>query len=215
MWVFRLSLPEPGSAIVAVGWRRAHAYSVLVAHPGYNHTVGHAVVLLAGFFLFFPAWGEGEHSRIERSHSIVSSAVEGISSREPGSAPCTPELRETLLQATEVAIAGRDAVDCARAIVPSTLDSQRGAPQTAGAIVQDARGPTTARVVTWSDEEGWGSLASPQAPGGIFVHFSVIDDAGYRALREGQLVEVMYTQAVPDGEAGNSWVAERVIGSPE
>lgn len=46
--------------------------------------------------------------------------------------------------------------------------------------------------------------------GGIFVHFSVIEGTGYRSLEEGQAVDVEYTEAVPGGQDGNAWVAERV-----
>jgi cold shock protein len=45
-----------------------------------------------------------------------------------------------------------------------------------------------ASVRSWNDEEGWGVLDAPEAPGGIFVHFSGIDGEGYRSLRADQRV---------------------------
>jgi cold shock protein len=30
-------------------------------------------------------------------------------------------------------------------------------------------------VEWWSNEDGWGCLASPEAPGGAFVHFSEVE----------------------------------------
>ena len=49
---------------------------------------------------------------------------------------------------------------------------------------------TRACVRWFNDAEGWGVLDAPEAPGGIFVHFSKIERDGYRTLHEGQLVEV-------------------------
>ena len=47
-----------------------------------------------------------------------------------------------------------------------------------------------ATVRRWDDEEGWGVLDAPEAPGGIFVHFSGIEGDGYRSLNTGQAVEL-------------------------
>lgn len=49
---------------------------------------------------------------------------------------------------------------------------------------------TLATVRWFSNEEGWGVLDAPEAPGGIFVHFSAIETDGYKTLREGQEVEI-------------------------
>lgn len=46
----------------------------------------------------------------------------------------------------------------------------------------------TATVKTWSDEEGWGVLVSPEVSGDIWAHFSAIDGPGYRRLEPGQKV---------------------------
>ena len=46
----------------------------------------------------------------------------------------------------------------------------------------------TATVKTWSDEEGWGVLVSPEVSGDIWAHFSAIDGPGYRGLEPGQKV---------------------------
>lgn len=48
---------------------------------------------------------------------------------------------------------------------------------------------TRATVDWWSTEEGWGALSAVDAPGGIFVHFSVIQMVGFKTLRPGQEVE--------------------------
>ena len=46
-------------------------------------------------------------------------------------------------------------------------------------------------TVRWfNDAEGWGVLDAPEAPGGIFVHFSAIEGDGYKVLTENQRVEV-------------------------
>ena len=47
-----------------------------------------------------------------------------------------------------------------------------------------------AKVRWFSDEAGWGVLDAPEAPGGIFVHFSEIEVEGYRSLKEGEIVEL-------------------------
>jgi cold shock protein len=51
--------------------------------------------------------------------------------------------------------------------------------------------PLVRATVRWfSDEEGWGVADAPEAPGGIFVHFSAIQADGYRTLHEGQALDV-------------------------
>jgi cold shock protein len=49
---------------------------------------------------------------------------------------------------------------------------------------------THAVVRRWHDEEGWGVADAPEAPGGIFVHFSFIEGEGYRSLAAGESVEL-------------------------
>jgi cold shock CspA family protein len=49
---------------------------------------------------------------------------------------------------------------------------------------------TRAVVRRWYDEEGWGVADAPEAPGGIFIHFSFIEHEGYRSLTEGEAVEL-------------------------
>jgi CspA family cold shock protein len=45
-------------------------------------------------------------------------------------------------------------------------------------------------VRPWHDEEGWGVAEAPEAPDGIFIHFLFIEGDGYRALNEGEAVEL-------------------------
>lgn len=49
-------------------------------------------------------------------------------------------------------------------------------------------------------EKGWGAISSPELPQGLdaFVHFSVIEAEGYRALDAGDRVELDYEPAQQD-----------------
>jgi cold shock protein len=69
---------------------------------------------------------------------------------------------------------------------------------------------TRANVRWWSDEEEWGILDVPQAPGGIFVHFSFIEMEGYRSLTEGQSVDVELEGPLPFDQDGCRWRGSRV-----
>lgn len=57
------------------------------------------------------------------------------------------------------------------------------------------------RVREWHDEEGWGVIDSPAAPGGCWAHYSAIEMDGYRALAAGEEVEVDLEAADQDGYA--------------
>jgi CspA family cold shock protein len=48
-------------------------------------------------------------------------------------------------------------------------------------------------------DEGWGVVDSPDVPGGCWVHFSVIEMEGYRALEAGQEVTFDYEHVEQDG----------------
>ena len=55
-------------------------------------------------------------------------------------------------------------------------------------------------VAWWADALGWGALAdSDETPGGVFVHFSVIEMEGFRALQPGQTVEAVVHEGGQDG----------------
>jgi cold shock protein len=55
-------------------------------------------------------------------------------------------------------------------------------------------------VVEWFDaDEGWGAITAPEVPGGCFVHFSVIQMPGYRALHAGQRVRFRFEGPGQDG----------------
>jgi CspA family cold shock protein len=58
-------------------------------------------------------------------------------------------------------------------------------------------------VEWWNDQEGWGALAATdETPGGIFVHFSVIQTEGYKTLRPGQKVEAEVEGPLPFDQDG-------------
>lgn len=50
-------------------------------------------------------------------------------------------------------------------------------------------------------DRGWGAITSPELPAGFdaWVHFSVIETDGYRALETGDQVEFDYEAAQQDG----------------
>jgi CspA family cold shock protein len=47
-------------------------------------------------------------------------------------------------------------------------------------------------VRSWSNEEGWGVLDSPETPGGCWVHYSNINQEGYRALEPGERIRFTF-----------------------
>ncbi len=47
---------------------------------------------------------------------------------------------------------------------------------------------STGVVRHWSDDEGWGVLDAPNAPGGCWVHFSDVTVDGHRTLVPGSAV---------------------------
>ncbi|MFC0864108.1 cold-shock protein [Sphaerimonospora cavernae] len=58
-------------------------------------------------------------------------------------------------------------------------------------------------VAAWYDEEGWGVLDSPEVPGEVFAHFSMISQLGrgYRSLSPGQHVHFTWEDRPQDGYA--------------
>jgi cold shock protein len=65
-------------------------------------------------------------------------------------------------------------------------------------------------VKSWHDEEGWGVLVSPDAPGEIWAHFSHIAAEGYRTLVAGAAVCFDY-ERVPGGQDGYDLRATRIL----
>jgi CspA family cold shock protein len=52
----------------------------------------------------------------------------------------------------------------------------------------------------WNDASGSGALAdSEETPGGVFIHFSVIEMEGFKTLRPGQRVEALVSEGGQDG----------------
>jgi CspA family cold shock protein len=168
-------------------------------------------LLVASGLLLLAGCGGGDEEAADGNEMWTATIADNISQRDsmkPGS--CPPELKKALRKATEVAVAGEGPISCARSVVADKLPPKGERPPAVDAVPPEAEGPVVARVAAWYDNKGWGSLTAPEAPGGIFVHFSVIEGKGYRSLEVGQMVEVEYTEAVPGGQDGNAWVAERV-----
>jgi cold shock CspA family protein len=65
-------------------------------------------------------------------------------------------------------------------------------------------------VKHWYDDEGWGVADAPEAPGGIFIHFSFINAEGYRSLRDGEEVELDLEGPLPHEQDGCRWYVGRV-----
>jgi CspA family cold shock protein len=65
-------------------------------------------------------------------------------------------------------------------------------------------------VRRWHEEEGWGIADAPEAPGGIFIHFSFIEDEGYRSLSEGEVVELTLEGPLPREHDGCQWEGRAV-----
>lgn len=67
---------------------------------------------------------------------------------------------------------------------------------------------TQGRVLLWYREKGHGAIETEAtAPRDVWCHFSAIEMDGFKALLEGQLVEVTYRRAEQDSF---KFVAERV-----
>ena len=64
---------------------------------------------------------------------------------------------------------------------------------------------TRAVVREWHDEEGWGVADAPEAPGGIFIHFSFIEADGYRSLEDGETVDLRLEGPLPFDQDGCRW----------
>lgn len=65
-------------------------------------------------------------------------------------------------------------------------------------------------VKSWNDDEGWGVLVSPEAPGEIWAHYSHVDAKRYRALATGAAVALEY-ERVAGGQDGYDFRATRVV----
>lgn len=73
--------------------------------------------------------------------------------------------------------------------------------------VRETSGPVEGTTLSWSDDEGWGVLASPVVEGQVWCHFSSVDAPGYRSLKPG--VAVTFTYETP-GQDGYPHRAHRV-----
>jgi cold shock CspA family protein len=66
------------------------------------------------------------------------------------------------------------------------------------------------RVRWFKIDKGYGRITSDEFNDILFVHFSsIIQEGGFRALREGQLVE--YTRSLGPGPRGSRAVATEVV----
>lgn len=69
------------------------------------------------------------------------------------------------------------------------------------------------RVKFFKPDKGWGGIESDEAPGDVWVHFSVIEMPGLRVLSAGQEVEFRYKQANQDSwNYRATWVRPVPIG---
>jgi CspA family cold shock protein len=67
--------------------------------------------------------------------------------------------------------------------------------------------PERGVVRFWLDDEGWGVIDSPSAPGGCWAGFAAIEMPGFAKLHEGQQVWV----TIGDGpQDGYDYLAERI-----
>ena len=64
---------------------------------------------------------------------------------------------------------------------------------------------TTGKVKWFNDTKGFGFIEGASEGGDIFVHYSAIQEDGFRSLREGQLVEFELTSG-PRGPAAKEVV---------
>jgi CspA family cold shock protein len=69
----------------------------------------------------------------------------------------------------------------------------------------------TATVKSWSDEEGWGVLVSPELREDIWAHFSAIESFGYRGLVAGQAVMCAVEDLGGPEQDGYRFRANRVV----
>jgi cold shock protein len=69
---------------------------------------------------------------------------------------------------------------------------QQGRSQSERPRTVPERSILTGRVKFFTATKGWGAIMSPDLPHDVWVHFSVIDGAGYRAFSEGDDVEFRY-----------------------
>lgn len=59
------------------------------------------------------------------------------------------------------------------------------------------------RVKWFNADKGYGFIERQDGAGDVFVHFSAIQQSGYRSLEEGQRVEFDVTQGAKGPEAAN------------
>lgn len=54
-------------------------------------------------------------------------------------------------------------------------------------------------VRSWSDDDGWGVVDSPDVPGGCWTHFSAVAGSGLASLAPGQRVNLEWETPGQDG----------------
>lgn len=54
-------------------------------------------------------------------------------------------------------------------------------------------------LVQWHEDEGWGVIASPDTPGGCWVHYSAAQSTGVRQISRGQHVLFEWERCKQDG----------------
>jgi len=72
-------------------------------------------------------------------------------------------------------------------------------------------GTARGTVIRWSDDEGWGVIASEDLPGEVWAHAMHIEGEGYRTLHVGEVVEFdWHEMSVTGGQDGYSYRASSV-----
>ena len=66
-------------------------------------------------------------------------------------------------------------------------------------------------VEWWNDASGCGALADcEEAPGGVFVHFSIVEMVGFKKLLPGQRVEALVSEGGQDGYSYAAGVVRQI-----
>lgn len=100
-------------------------------------------------------------------------------------------------------------------VVPSRLPRRRSWCQFPAGL-RHAGGMARGVVKFFKEEKGWGAITSSELPAGqdAFVHFSVIEGSGYRALHAGDVVDFDYAPARQDSFAFVATRSRRVASGP-
>ncbi len=77
-------------------------------------------------------------------------------------------------------------------------------------MVSSTLGPVVGSVQSYDSEEGLGVIESEHVPGPLWVHFSMIESAGFRELKVGQAVRFTYEDLIEPIQDGYRYRAVKV-----